>query len=131
MNILIIDDDQINNFVLKNVIQRSYTNTNVEIKLDGKSGFNYLARIKDEGKPFPDIIFVDIYMPIMTGFEFLDDFESHFAEDHFPVIFMISSSLSKEDQMKANSYKCVQGYITKPLINNNIHFIVDSYILNQ
>ncbi len=128
LSVLIVDDDQVNNFVLKNVIERSYPNSSVEIKINGKEGLNYLYKLHSEKKAFPNILLVDIYMPIANGFEFLDIYEKKFQDKYDSIIFMISSSLSKEDQVKANSYKSVKGYITKPLINNNIEFIVEKYL---
>lgn len=128
LSVLIVDDDQVNNFVLKNVIERSFANSKVEIKINGKEGLNYLHKLDSEGKPFPKILLIDIYMPVLNGFEFLDAYEKYFQDKYDSVIFMISSSLSKEDQVKANGYKSVKGYITKPLINNNIEFIVEKYL---
>ncbi len=127
LSVLIVDDDQVNNFVLKNVIERTYPQSEVEIKINGKEGLNYLYKLDSEKKNFPKILLVDIYMPITNGFEFLDAYEKAF-QNKDSVIFMISSSLSKEDQVKANGYKSVKGYITKPLINNNIEFIVEKYL---
>lgn len=128
LNILIIDDDQVNNFVLKNIIQRSYPDARVEVKLEGQSALNYLGKVDDDR--FPQIILLDIYMPILNGYDFLEQFHSVFSKKDC-YIYMISTSLSKNDQQRANNYPMVQGFITKPLINNNIQSIVDHYRRNH
>lgn len=128
LNILIVDDDQVNNFVLKNIIQRSYPDARVEVKLEGQSALNYLQKVDPD--KFPEIILLDIYMPILNGYDFLEQFHTLFANCG-AFIYMISTSLSKADQQRANNYPMVQGFITKPLINNNIQSIVDHYKRNQ
>jgi len=130
IEILIIDDDQVNNFVLKNIIQRSYPDALIHIERDGRSALRFLNEIDQNRKAFPGILLLDINMPIMSGFEFLDEYHKRFLNKEVS-IYMVSSSISKIDQQKANSYANVHGYITKPLVNQNIIFIVDEYLYSN
>jgi CheY-like chemotaxis protein len=130
IEILIIDDDQVNNFVLKNIIQRAYPDSLVHIERDGRSALRLLNELDQNRKAFPGILLLDINMPIMSGFEFLDEYHKRFLNKEVS-IYMVSSSISKYDQQKANSYSNVHGYITKPLVNQNIIFIVDEYLYSN
>jgi CheY-like chemotaxis protein len=127
VNILIVDDDQVNNFVLKNIIKRSYPEAKIEVKMEGQSALNHLKTLQQRGVEFPDVILLDIYMPIMDGFTFLERFLEEFP-GQTPSIYMTSSSISREDQQRAYNYPLVMGYITKPLINNNIFSIVNEAV---
>ena len=130
IEILIVDDDQVNNFVLKNIIQRAYPDALISIERDGRSALRFLNELDQNRKAFPGILLLDINMPIMSGFEFLDEYHKRFLNKEVS-IYMVSSSISKLDQQKANSYSNVHGYITKPLVNQNIIFIVDEYLYSN
>lgn len=127
VEILIIDDDQVNNFVLRNIILRAYPDAQIFTQPEGTGALDFLQSRVDEGLSIPGILLLDINMPMMSGFGFLDRFQNQFPDaDSF--VYMVSSSISKNDQQKANSYGSVQGYITKPLVNQNIVFIVEEYL---
>lgn len=130
LDILIIDNDQVNSFVLRNIITRNYPTAKVHLCVDGTDGLDHLQRLHDQGKPFPQVVLLDIYMPIMDGFEFLEEYNKKFGEND-TAIFAMSNSLDKNDQKKANDFNMVRGFITKPLIYNNIQFIVDSLTGNE
>ena len=125
LSILIIDNDQVNSFVLRNIITRNYPKAKVHLCADGVDGFEYLEKLERDQSQFPTVILLDIYMPIKDGFEFLEDYSKRF-EQKPTVIFAMSNSLDKNDQKRANEFNMVRGFITKPLIYNNIQFIVDS-----
>jgi len=102
----------------------------VHIERDGRSALRLLNELDQNRKAFPGILLLDINMPIMSGFEFLDEYHKRFLNKEVS-IYMVSSSISKYDQQKANSYSNVHGYITKPLVNQNIIFIVDEYLYSN
>lgn len=125
--ILIIDDDEINNLVLKNVILRAFSDACIHIVSEGQAGLDFLANRRSTGTEPPGIILVDINMPVLNGFEFLEAYQERFLSENSH-IYMVSSSISKEDQKRSYSYDFVQGYITKPLVNQNVVFIVREYL---
>lgn len=127
IKIMIVDNDQVNSFVLKNIITRNYSQAQVEICPDGSEALEQLETIDSRGEEFPAVILLDIYMPVMDGFEFLDKYSENFAHKD-TIIFTMSNSLIKEDQQRANKYQVVKGFITKPLIYNNIQFIIETYL---
>lgn len=127
LSIMIVDNDQVNSFVLKNIITRNYSEAQITMFPDGADALKHLEELNRMEERFPEIILLDIYMPIMDGFEFLEKYTHEF--NHKPTnIFAMSNSLSKEDQQKANEFEVVKGFITKPLIYNNIQFIIDTYV---
>ncbi len=124
---MIVDNDQVNSFVLKNIITRNYSEAQITMFPDGADAIEHLEQVNKLGEDFPDVILLDIYMPIMNGFEFLDRYSQRHSHKHTS-IFAMSNSLSKEDQQRANEYSVVKGFITKPLIYNNIQFIIETYV---
>lgn len=124
---MIVDNDQVNSFVLKNIITRNYVNAEISMFPDGSDALEHLSKLSDMKEEFPDVILLDIYMPIMNGFEFLQQYSQMYS--HKPTnVFAMSNSLSKDDQQQANEYSVVKGFITKPLIYNNIQFIIETYV---
>lgn len=127
LSIMIVDNDQVNSFVLKNIIMRNYAEAKVELFPDGAEALDELYRLDKSNEAFPSVILLDIYMPVMDGFEFLDEYVKDFTHKE-TIIFAMSNSLIKDDQQRANDYEVVRGFITKPLIYNNIEFIVETYL---
>lgn len=127
ISIMIVDNDQVNSFVLKNIITRNYADAKVELLPDGAEALNELKRLDSSAGVFPAVILLDIYMPVMDGFEFLDEYMKEFAHKE-SIVFAMSNSLIKADQQRANEYEVVKGFITKPLIYNNIEFIIETYL---
>lgn len=127
VRIMIVDNDQVNSFVLKNIITRNYADARVELLPDGAEALEELKRLDQSSGDFPAVILLDIYMPVMDGFQFLDAYLKEFAHKD-SIIFAMSNSLIKEDQQRANEYEVVKGFITKPLIYNNIEFIIETYL---
>jgi CheY-like chemotaxis protein len=83
-------------------------------KSNGQEALEYLADLQSSGQDFPQLILVDINMPILNGWEFLTAYETLQAPN--PVhIYMLSSSVYENDIEKAKSFKTVQGFISKPL----------------
>lgn len=127
LSIMIVDNDQVNSFVLKNIITRNYSEAEISLLPDGADALEQLQKMDAEGEDFPDVILLDIYMPIINGFDFLDRYIVDYSHKNSN-IFVMSNSLSKEDQQRANKYAVVRGFITKPLIYNNIQFIIETYV---
>ncbi|MEQ9263254.1 MAG: response regulator [Owenweeksia sp.] len=125
--LMIVDNDHVNSFVLKNIILRNYSEADVKLFPDGEDAIAHLEDLEKKGVDFPDVILLDIYMPLLNGFDFLDRYVEQFSHKN-SLIFTMSSSLNKEDQQRANNYDVVKGFITKPLIYNNIQFIIETYL---
>ena len=117
VSVLLIDDDEINNFISIKLIKKALLNTEIMACLNGKFAIDQLADIqrKDPNK-MPDYILLDINMPIMNGWEFLEEFKRLNIDPLCKSkIYIISSSVFSNDINKAKSYPLVKDFISKPL----------------
>jgi CheY-like chemotaxis protein len=122
-SLLLVDDDVAFNFL--NRLQISGMGLNCEIHecLDGSTALKY---IQDSGI-CPDVILLDINMPVMDGFEFLEEFEKATVCSAQTKVFMLTSSTQDEDRKNALKYTCVKGYFDKPLTTEHINEIISSF----
>jgi CheY-like chemotaxis protein len=110
-NILLIDDDEDNNFIHKMVIRESGLNAHIVSVLSVQDAMAIL----NSGEK-PDLIFLDINMPVLTGWDFLNEYRSLPKEKRENcVIIMLTTSLHEADQTKARSYREISEYKTKHL----------------
>ena len=109
---LLIDDNYIDNFVTRKILE---TGNFAESIVVHQSPTDAIAALRS-GAVKPDVIFLDIRMPQMTGFEFLQEFEDIPMENKDAVkIFMLSSSLDPTDMSNSTNNKYVAQFIHKPL----------------
>jgi CheY-like chemotaxis protein len=113
---MLIDDDKVCNFMSKRVLSKKYNNPDLSIFTDAFQALEHLRKCLASNNEFPDILFVDINMPLMDGWEFLDYLEK-FPDEILSKchVFVLSSSISSHDIAKSKTYKRVRKYITKPL----------------
>ncbi len=127
LHILIIDDDEINNFIAAKLIDKIPLKSKVNTCLNGQEGINYLKSMLTNQDEFPDIIFLDINMPIMNGWDFLEEYDQIKNQINKPVfINMLSSSVYNDDISKADAYETVNKFISKPLTVDKIKNLYDS-----
>ena len=85
-----------------------------------------MARLKELDE-FPEIILLDINMPIMDGFEFLDRYIKLEKRLESVVVCMLTTSLADEDLLRAQKYNVLKDYIDKPLRESKIHELLEKY----
>jgi CheY-like chemotaxis protein len=115
-HILLIDDNDIDNYINNHIIKDNDITEKISIKRSAIDALDYLEAIKDDSDAFPDLIFLDVSMPKMDGFGFLEEFVKfpQAAEKKCSVI-MLTSSNNPEDRAKAMNYHVVVDYFIKPL----------------
>ncbi|TRX59611.1 response regulator [Fulvivirga sp. M361] len=113
---MLVDDNDTDNFISKRIIEITKFANRVEVKNSGKSALDYLRENQDNIDDLPNLIFLDINMPIVDGFVFLYEFEkfSDVIKDKCKVI-ILSSSDNKRDIDKIVNNNHVIKFITKPL----------------
>jgi CheY-like chemotaxis protein len=109
--ILLVDDSQPFNFLSRITLQQAIPQCTIDEALNGKSALDYIGRSSD----CPDVILLDLNMPVMDGFEFLKEFEKKGKCTGMTKIFILTSSQREEDRETALSNKFVRGYLSKPL----------------
>jgi CheY-like chemotaxis protein len=115
--ILLIDDDQIFNFISSEMILETDPDTRIITYLSSPEALQYLKDLLAREQPLPDILFLDIRMPEMTGFELLDKLLQAYPIEAIKKmrIFMLTSSLDENDNQKAADNPLIEGYLGKPL----------------
>lgn len=120
-SIMMIDDDETDRYLLSRMLKKLDVATELFEAQNGREALDFLtdyeAKSKEHPEDFPPVlIFLDINMPIMGGFEFLDEFAKlkQLDEKYTSSIFaMLSSSEKEEDRERAAAYDFVKGFITK------------------
>ena len=127
VSILLVDDDEINNFISVKLIKKTLLNTEISTCLNGKFAIDQLVAIQNrDPDKMPDYILLDINMPIMNGWEFLDEYERlNLGQSGKTKIFIISSSVFNNDINKAKSYALVKDFISKPLSVDKIKEVLN------
>jgi CheY-like chemotaxis protein len=111
IKLLVIDDDDINIFIIKKIVEK--TGYNVEM-ISKTNAIDYLAEVLSSGETLPQLILIDINMPVLNGWEFLEAYEKLGVPQKVDM-YMLSSSVYENDIEKAKTYTMVKGFISKPL----------------
>lgn len=126
--VMLIDDNETDNFISKRIIELNQFARNVEVNYSGRSALDYLEKHKDQPELLPELIFLDINMPIMDGFMFLYELENFpdMVQKKCKVV-ILSSSDNKKDIDKIVSNDHVIKFITKPLTEQALIEVRDLY----
>lgn len=127
VSILLVDDDEINNFISIKLIKKALVNSDITACLNGKFAIDQLVKIRDtDPEELPDYILLDINMPIMNGWEFLEEYKRLRLDQAGKTrIYIISSSVFSNDINKAKSYSLVKDFVSKPLNIEKIRELFD------
>lgn len=127
-NVMIIDDNLIDLYIVARLITKSNFGSKVLQYTSAIEAINYLQENQNNTALLPNVIFVDIYMPGMSGFEFMA------AYDKFPPalkkqcsVFIISSSIDKRDKAKANRDENIIAMKEKPITKNFLSDLKNNY----
>jgi CheY-like chemotaxis protein len=117
--ICIIDDDPIYQFLINKVIGNSKAGHELMFFKNGKEALDYF--MLDLTNNLPEIILLDLEMPIMDGWDFLKEIDKLQTEK--TDIYIVSSSISDEDKDKAKTFPRIKGHYSKPINSNKIQEI--------
>ncbi|SDE70956.1 response regulator [Cellulophaga baltica] len=125
-NACVIDDDPISVFGLKKTIKETKFCKEIIVYENGYEAINGLKDLLNTNSNIPPIIFLDLNMPIMDGWDFLEDFIKIPEENRKNVrIYIISSSVDPRDLIKAKSYSAVNNFFVKPVTTNDLQKVID------
>jgi len=121
IRILLVEDEEINNYIATRLIQKAMPGATVTSCLHGKHAIELLTEIRDDSSKLPDIILLDINMPVMNGWQFLDEYNRRNIDPEGKcAIFILSSSVFSEDINRARAYPEVKDFVCKPLDGTKI-----------
>ena len=130
--ILIVDDDEMFTWINKKVLRSTSEDIEVDICSNGKQALRYLELNAGSPEFLPDIILLDINMPVMDGWEFLEDYEKIVRNlKRQPKIWVLSSSIVPEEIERANKHSLVAGYISKPFLKEDSEMIARNAFLSR
>ncbi len=120
-NFIVVDDDCISNLICAKIITQAIPNAEVLTFLDPNTALVHIISTFSKPVYADTILFLDINMPSMSGWEFLKIYELFNQEVKDQVkIFMLSSSVDERDKLRAANNKNVWGYIEKPLTKEKV-----------
>jgi CheY-like chemotaxis protein len=123
----LIEDDPIHVFLTQKYIDMTGRIENLMICNNGKEAFDKLSAIIIAGKVLPELILLDLNMPIWNGWQFLDEFTKIPIEQQI-VIYILTSSNNPEDLKKAEEYNLHTNYLIKPITLENLKKALDRAI---
>lgn len=128
--IALVDDSSIFCYIFEKIVEK-YDKSKIELMVfdNGKTAFDYFAENKNEALVIPTLMFVDINMPILNGWELLNAFiMSNSPLLDKTIFFIVSSSDNDIDINKSKEYSFVKDYLHKPLDKDQLFSIFDQYL---
>jgi len=126
-HILLVDDDDVTNFLSKEMLRLYMASPKIDITLNGQDAIDYLVERAEEPHRLPNLILLDINMPIMDGWDFLAEFDKIKKPGFEKInIVMFTSSVYYEDIDRARTYTTVKNIYSKPLDEQKIREIIAS-----
>ena len=113
-SIWIVDDDSIFKIIIQKIISKSEIFEHVKTFSNGEEAFLTLKNSIENNNQLPDIILLDIEMPIMDGWDFMNKI-NNYKENLGIKIYMSSSSIAKNDKIRAEQNPNIKGFLTKPI----------------
>lgn len=125
-NVSIIDDDKIFKFTIIKTIESVNFAKKINVFNDGEEGLKFITNNLDNPDELPDVIFLDLNMPYMDGWEFLEEFAN--LKQDLPkeiMIYVVSSSVSALDIDRAKEISDVTAYIVKPITTDKFKGLIE------
>ena len=124
MHFIVIDDSKLDCFIAEKVIQNTGRSESVKSFMTASEALDYIKQSSPSDKK--TILFIDIQMPLMNGFEFVEAFEKNVPQEVRTnyVVNLLSSSINESDMIRAKGYKSVNQFLNKPLTKNSLDAVL-------
>ncbi|MGF7081198.1 response regulator [Mucilaginibacter sp. UYCu711] len=127
LSFIIIDDTELDHFIARKMITNANNAFKVKSFLDASQALEYIVADNHDAGIKIILVFLDIYMPLMNGFEFVEEFEKldKAIQDKYYIV-ALTSSIETSDINRIRSYPAVRGKITKPLLAEDISALLNN-----
>ncbi|WP_228238024.1 response regulator [Allomuricauda sp. M10] len=120
----IIDDDLVSQFATRYCIQQSPGDFDIITCSSGEEGLKSCLDFAEEHNRLPDIIFLDLVMDGMNGWDFLENFQNMFHDHPLPSVYVLSAFTNTSDRIIAKGHQLIAGYVDKPLSRSYLQKIL-------
>ncbi len=129
--VMLVDDDSTTNYLNQRLLNEMSVAKQVLVKENGREALDYLIKAAEGGEnapKSPDLIFLDIKMPVMDGFSFLEEYQKQGLDsgDHV-IILMLTSSASFYDLERIKTFNRVKKHFSKALTKHDVREIMKEY----
>ena len=131
LNVLLVDDDSIYQFIARKTLEATGLTSTINVCSNGEEAYRFLENNQENVNELPDVILLDVNMPVMNGWEFLHAFKNlqSPAIKHIP-IFLVTSSVNDADINYSQQFSNVQDYIVKPLVKEKLCTVLNSVFVH-
>lgn len=127
--VLLVDDDDIVNSINKVIIKHAKFAEEIVVQTIASEAIGYIKEQKEQGT-LPELIFLDINMPEMDGWDFVDEYVKLGLEDDGPRIVMLTSSINPRDENRASLIDEITDFMSKPLSPEVLEKIYDKHFVS-
>lgn len=123
--VFLIDDDEVFVFLTKKIIERSHEDVQLSVFPNGQEAIEYLKVAALQTELLPDIILLDLNMPVMDGWEFLNIYKTfNLSQNKRIELYIVTSSISPHEVERARNIEEVQEFIVKPIAKEKFKDII-------
>jgi CheY-like chemotaxis protein len=124
----IVDDDDIYKYSIKRTLKNKELTKKILTFSNGEEAINFMIENLNKENELPDVIFLDINMPIMDGFQFMEEYvKIKPIVGKKILIYMVSSSIDSHDIKRAKSISEVSDYLIKPISPNELTELLNDF----
>ncbi|MEM7368351.1 MAG: response regulator [Bacteroidota bacterium] len=130
-SILLIDDSTADNYFHTIVLEEAGITDHISSVQSGEEALTFLTARTQKESPWPELIFLDINMPKMNGWEFLEEYgKILLSKREQSVLILLTTSLNPEDRQKAMTHPMIDDFANKPLDERTIEHILDNFFVD-
>ena len=127
-SILLVDDNPATNLIHSKVLNKVGCAEKIHVCTSGDQALELLTNTEwSDRDPMPQLVFLDINMPGMSGWDFVEEYEKSQSEDNTVPIMMLTTSINPDDRSRADMLDSIAGFFNKPLTPMVVREILDQH----